>query len=108
MSLFADYKFEREGKHLIENDHGFAVYSFNKEVCYIEDIYVKPDDRKTGAAREMADWISNLAKGRGCKRLMGSVSPSANSSHASLLVLVAYGMTLHSSQYDMVYFSKEL
>lgn len=93
---------------MIETDQAFAIYSFNKDICYIEDIYVRPECRRDGVARQMADWIATKAKDLGCKKLMGSVAPSAKGSQASLEVLLAYGMKLHSAQYDMIYMIKEL
>lgn len=108
MSLYADYKQEREGKSVIETEDYFAVYSISKDTCYIEDIYVRPILRKTGVARQVADWISVIAKERGCKKLIGSVAPSAKGSNDSLLVLLSYGMTLYASHHDIVYLSKDI
>lgn len=108
MSLFADYKAEREGKLVIETDKAFAIYSIVKDSCYIEDIYVSPEFRKAGVAKQMADFISDIAKQKNCKYLFGSVAPSGKGSQESLKILLAYGMRLHSSMSDMVFFVKDL
>jgi GNAT superfamily N-acetyltransferase len=108
MSLYADYRFEREGKSTIENDRAFAVYSFGKETCYIDDLYVKPEHRRCGEATRIATWIADLAKQRGCAKLMVTVTPSFCGSHEALETALAFGMVLHSSQYDLVHLVKEI
>lgn len=108
MSLFSDYKLEREDKHVLELEHGFAVYSFGDDFCYLEDIYVRPEIRRSGLGSKMADQISNLARERGLKRLFGSVSTSGKNAHENLLALLAYGFRLHKSTQDLIYFVKDL
>lgn len=108
MSLFSEYKKEREGKYVIESDRGFLVYSVNKDSLYIEDIFVLKEYRHSGLAQQMADWAYNMAKQSHCKRLIGSVAPSANGSTYSMILLIKYGFNLLSSDKDMVYFYKEV
>lgn len=108
MSMFSDYKAEREGKSMIESDHGFAIYSFHDDCCYIADIYVVPSHRRTGLGSQMADQIAGLAKEKKCRKLLGSVSASANGCHDSLLALLAYGFRLHSNSGDLIFFAKDL
>lgn len=106
--MFPEYLKEREDLETLSDDRGFAAYRVIGEECYIKDIYIKPEARKSGAAGEIADKISVIAKSKGCKWLTGSVSPPAKGSHASLLVLVAYGMKLIRSEKDIIYFGKEI
>lgn len=106
MSLFAEYKLEREDKITIEDNHGFAIYEISGDKCYIEDIYVKREHRKRGIAKHYADLITELARAHGCKFLFGSVSPQANGSNDSMLVLLAYGFTLHSVNNGLIFFVK--
>ena len=109
MSLYAQYIAEREGKHIIESDKGFATYVFNPDnSVYIQDIFVHPDYRHDHVAAHMADEIVKLSKERGCTRLYGSVVPSANNSTASLKVLFAYGFKLDKSTNDFIVVSKEI
>lgn len=97
MKLFAEYLKEREGVDLIHNEKGFAIYSILNNECYIRDIYVLPEYRKSHVATELANQIQDIAKAKGCKVLTGSVSPQANNSHSSIKVLLAYGMTQHGA-----------
>ena len=108
MSLYADYLTERTNKNIIEGDHGFIVYSISQKVLYIEDIYVSPDKRKSGLAKTMADFVCVLGKKAGCERVFGSVVPGAKNAERSLMVLVHYGMRLHSASSEIIYFVKDL
>jgi len=109
--MLADYFWEREGKFcLVREDEGFAKYSINGDECYIEDIYVVPEKRKTGIASQMADEIAASAKDHGCKYLVGSVAPEARGSTESMKVLLAYGMRIHSINHEkrLIIMAKEI
>lgn len=108
MEMFAEYLKERENKECLYSDKGFATYLFDKQTCYIESIYVRPEFRKSGEASRLADKITEIAVERGCNLLMGSVCPSTNGSTASLKVLLAYGFGLVSSSGNFIILSKEI
>jgi GNAT superfamily N-acetyltransferase len=106
--MYPAYLKEREGFDTVSTDTGFATYKITGDECYLRDIYVTPEHRKDGVASALADAVCEIAKNRGCHWLVGSVSPAANNSHASLLVLIAYGMRLKKAEQDMVYFYKRI
>ena len=109
MSLYAEYLKERENKEILEENQGFATYRIlENSVCYIIDIYVQMEARKSGLATEMANKISELAKSRGCTHLMGSVCVDANNATESMKVLLAYGMKVFKTEDSMIYFKKDL
>ena len=93
LDLYAEYLRERRGYELLlDREHrGFAVYSYKQPYCYISDIYVRPDHRHTGMAREMADLLSEMAKDAGCTHLLGSIDMTTNGWEHSLHLLVQYG-----------------
>jgi len=108
MSLYADYMKEIHGKHIIENERGFIMFSKQKDHFYIEDIYVIPDFRRSRAAVEMADWVCAIAKDAKINRIIGSVVPSSKTCDISLRMMLAYGMSLHSSQNNIIFFVKDI
>jgi GNAT superfamily N-acetyltransferase len=109
MSLYADYILERENKLIVEDHRGFAVYSFvSEDQCYIQDIYVHPTYREYGIASSFANQIAQMAKERGCTKLLGSVCPEAKNSTESMQVLLAYGFKLASCKDNFILFIKEL
>ena len=112
--MYADYLSERSGKEVLETDKGFLTYGFN---ClpgvdfphvYIEDLYVKPEFRKSHVASIMADGVAELAKMQGIKIMLGSVDCGAKNADASLRVLQAYGMKLYTANQNAVYMVKEI
>lgn len=110
MSLYADYLRERTDDRIIEVDDGFATYRFlgDRNAVYIIDIYVVPEKRQTGVAKDMADKIANEARAKGCVEMLGSVAPSTKGSTRSLDVLRAYGMTLQSASADFIIMRKDI
>jgi ribosomal protein S18 acetylase RimI-like enzyme len=109
MSLYADYLKERTHDQIIETDKGFATYRFiDPSTVYIVDIYVSPDFRHSREASHMADAICEIAKSKGCTKVIGSVVPSTRGSTTSLKVLLGYGMTLQSSTNDFIVFERSI
>ena len=108
MSLYAQYLKELVGKHIIEKEHGFLVYSFTNDSCYIENIFVEEGHRHYNLASDMADEVVEIAKEKGLTKLVGSVTPSANGSTASLRILLAYGFKLNSSTDNFILFEKAI
>jgi len=117
MELYKQYVEElHPGKSVYYNDQGFAVYIIRdftiegmggKEV-YIEDIYTKPEFRRTHAAAKMADAIALIAKERGVKYMTGTVVPSANDSTRSLQMMLGYNFKLWFSDANIIWFIKEI
>jgi len=109
MSLYSEYLLERTSIQIIETPQGFITFKFNSDnSCYIEDLYVKPEFRRSHVASELADQVCVIARSKGCTKLLGSVVPSAKNSTASMLILAAYGMKLSRSMNDFIVFEMEL
>jgi len=109
MSMYGDYIQEVVGDHIYETDQGFATYRFTDDsTVYIVDIYVVPKFRNQSVASDMAASIEEIARARGCTKMLGSVVPSNQSSAASMRVLLAYGMVPESSTNNFILFRKDL
>lgn len=93
---------------VFETEDGFAVYIISDQVCYIKEIYIKPEVRVQKKASDIANAIEAIAREKGCLKLLGTVVPSAKHSTQSLKVLLAYGFKLQSSQNDLIWFEKEI
>jgi GNAT superfamily N-acetyltransferase len=107
-SPWASYVKELDDVETYETTEGFVLYKIKGEECYIQDIYVYPEHRTANVATKLANYVTDLAKKSGCKHLTGSVRPTARNSTISLLVLLGYGMKLHSSINNLIYFHKSL
>lgn len=97
-SLWAKYLAERDRKEVLEAEYGFAVFSFqDPRVCYLEELFVDTNYRKTGLSVELAQAVEKIAIERGAICLTGSVrvtnDPKESKSAARVIRgLIAYGM----------------
>lgn len=109
MKLYEEYLKEIDNnRHVYYDETGFATYNIVGEECYIEDIYVKPEFRRSHKASKIADKIVEIAKERQCKYLTGSVIPSAANAERSLKVLLGYGLRLEKAENNIIWFIKEI
>lgn len=110
VSMFNSYAIEKGfGPRLLYvPEVGFATYHLNQGECYIEDIYVVPEKRRTREGTRIAEEIVLIAKSNGINLLTGSVSLKANGKEASIKSLMYYGMSPVATNGDMIYFSKEI
>lgn len=109
MSLYGDYVKERLGDEIVEDSIGFASYRFlDEKTCYLIDLYVSPESRMRGVASDKADIIVEIAKSKGCTKLVMSIVPSAKGSTQSLKAALAYGMILDSCSNDFILLKKEI
>lgn len=108
MSLYFDYLKERENKLVLENEHGFVLYQIYDDFIYIVDIYVKPEMRKMGVARALADKVCEIAMEKNLKSVIGSVDLGTLGATESVSVLLAYGMRIDSVNGKMLYFKKDI
>ncbi len=108
-SLYSKYIKEREDKRIVELAHGFATYKFfDNGECYLQDIYVLPDFRQTGLAKEMADEVVRRAKEHSCHTLIGSVCIDDVHATRNMQVFLTYGMKLHKIIGTLVFLKKDL
>lgn len=108
MSLYAEYLKEREDKHVIENDFGFATYSINKEEIYLQDIYIKPEYRLQGMGKDFLRYVENEGLSHGCKFITGSVDTKLKSCTDSAKAILSCGFKVAGLRGDLIIFYKEL
>jgi ribosomal protein S18 acetylase RimI-like enzyme len=109
MSKYAKYLLEKTTDEIIETHFGFVTFRFlNPNQVYIIDIYVEPELRSEGLASSLADQVVKTAKERGCKEVLGTVTPSMKNSTQSIRVLLGYGMHLDSATNNLIVFKKEI
>jgi hypothetical protein len=108
VDMYAAYLEELGGKHLFRNDKGFIIYSFVENNCYVEEVYILPEHRGQKDFLLLYNGVVEIAKQKGCKKLLGSVVPSANGSTKSLNMLISYGAKLVSSSNNFILLEKEV
>lgn len=108
MSMYADYAKERLSRETLETDYGFATYEFKDDLCYISDIYVVPEARRSKVGSDIASKIEAIAKEKGAKKLLGSIVPAAKGSTGSMKAMLAYGFQIQSCHENFIWLEKEI
>lgn len=108
MSMWAEYIKERQDAESLESDIGFVTYQINKTECFINDMYVKPEYRKSNKASDLIRQLSAIAKAAGCTEITATVCPSANNSTQALHAALHIGFRLKASGNNYVLISKEI
>jgi len=106
-SFYGEYIKERENADIIENEYGFASYSFLDKMCYITDVYVIPEKRQSRIASDMCDEICVVAKERGCGKVVTSVDPKTFGATESIKAIVNYGFKVFLTDGTLIWFEKE-
>jgi len=108
--MFDSYTREKGfGPRIVHFEHiGFATYHLSPGECYIEDIYILPAKRKSGAGSRIADEIVKIAKMARCPMLTGSVSKDANGQEISRAALLGYGFKKINEDDTMEWYAKEI
>jgi len=115
-NLFAEYIFEREGFHTYEDERGFMTYKITGKDCYIRDMFIARDFRNTGACKELADKVTEIAKINGCTRLLGTIVPILGEDMAraqalateSMRLQIVYGFKIIESNPNQIVLAKEI
>ena len=102
------YMEERENAHVVESNNGFATATETGDYFYITDIFIKKECRSIKEASKLADELVVIAKSLNYTKLLGSVDTRANGATISMKVLLGYGMNLHSTKDNIIYFEKSI
>lgn len=106
--MIKEYFKELKGLEIYEEEHGFVLFSIRPPYFYIHDMYVKPEHRQTGIARDIADRLLEASKEAGCTHLMADIQPSCRTATTAMKVLLAYGMTIKEANHDEIILIKEI
>lgn len=74
--MWKDYIKERENLEVLENETGFLTYEINHDICFMSDIYIKPEYRGTRAAFKLYKQVEEIAVSHGCTTIRGQVDIS--------------------------------
>jgi ribosomal protein S18 acetylase RimI-like enzyme len=109
LDMFLAYQKEKYGREsVVKEGIGFATYEIAGDKCYIVDIYIVPEARRSKAGTQIADEIVKLAKLKGCQLLFGTVALNQSNPESSIQALFAYGFKIYSSSNEYLAFVKDL
>ena len=108
MSLYADYLKDSGLRHIIETDAGFITYEIHGNVCYAVDMYIKPEFRRQGTARQLMNQVVDLALNNNCKWVSTTINTLIKDPTRSMQGLITYGFKITRSEANCIYLVKEL
>lgn len=108
MSLYSQYIAERTSFSLIEKPHGFLTYELNGDTCFVADIFVIKESRKSGLAMEMCEEMAVIAREFRCKHIVGHVDTTSKTATDSLKFLLAVGMNVLKIEGNFLYLIRKL
>lgn len=91
MSLFADY-WREKGHLIVETGNGFMSAIVHGPTCYVDNFYVRPEQRGTGSALQLTLQTIERAKERGCEEFSAEVYKSDPMYHYILRLHKHFGM----------------
>jgi GNAT superfamily N-acetyltransferase len=106
--MWKDYIKERENLDTYENEKGFLTYEINHGVCFMSDIYVKPEYRNTSAAFKLYMAVKNIAIDEGCTGIRGQVDRSLPGWEKSLQLMERLGFIPYSNIDTLTYLQLKL
>ncbi len=108
MSLYKDYIKETQNGTILETEDGFITYFIFGKECFLSDVYVVPEKRRTGTALEFQKKITEIVKPLGCTHFTGCCdlrNPAASYSAKSMLI---DGFKLLRLEGSKIFFIKEI
>ena len=109
MNSYFKYIKERENCETIESDYGFIIYKeIDKDTVYFTDIWVTPEKRNTGGGTTLFNAASDLVKGLGYKKIIGSCSVSDVNCTKNIKHMINKGFFISNVSNDLIYLIKNI
>ena len=109
MSLWENYNKERLGFDQIEVEgQGFIAYRIAPPVCFIEDVFIAKEFRRSNLALSLANQVAHLAKEQGCNTLQTQVWVGSVGAERAVRTNIAYGFKMIAAQENRIIFQKDI
>lgn len=107
-SLWAKYQKELGDGIVLEKDNGFIQYNISGKECFIQEMYVEPDQRHKGIGQILFNEVLEVAKKHGCSSLTSTVRVGKGDHTRTVLCGILLGMKILSVNNNVIVLIKEL
>lgn len=107
-SLWTEYWSEMWGAETFETEYGFITFQTFTQHIFIQELYVKPEFRRSEHASALADEVTKIARERGLYELTSKVHLDSNTAALSLKVQLAYGFIPFRAESGIIWLSKKV
>jgi GNAT superfamily N-acetyltransferase len=109
ISLYGMYIKERQSFETEEDAYGFITYKINGDEVFVNDIFVMPLFRNQHVGTSLGDRVTEIAKIKGCKRMVAHIYPSTHGSNEALIgFMTKYKMRITGCHENLIVLKKEL
>ena len=92
--MYQQYVHDKNGENVVVREHGFYIYVQSGSELWVQDIFVKPESRKHGVAKDFICELLNIAKEKRCSHLVGRVDINHNDYKQALLFHLGVGANI--------------
>lgn len=107
-TLYARYHEERSGAKILECEDGFLVYRITGEECFIVDMYIAPEKRKSLLFKKMMDELEILAKSSGGTLITANIFIDDPGASNTLIAVLKYGFRVTGTGNGVLLVAKEI
>lgn len=109
LDLFEQYVLEREGGILLKHEHGFAIYKdYNDTLAYLQDVYVEPEHRRKGIAKQLLRQAIDIAKKSNKTALLTTTDVGANNAQKSVMTILKSNFKILKLENTVIWYIMEL
>lgn len=107
-SLYAKYISERQEGKILEDSFGFVAYRIIGPECFIIEMYISPESRKSGMARSLVSKLESIAKEHGSTHITGNIHLDDKGASNTLISALMIGFKVVSANAGVLLIAKEL
>lgn len=101
-NLFADYLKERLGQEIIENEHGFIIYKINGNECFLAEMYIKPESRRSGHGKSLLTELKVIGLDAGCEYITATIHQVDKNAHFTMAGAISCGFKIHNAHNNVI------
>jgi hypothetical protein len=106
--MFEKYMKERQGADCLKTEKGFLFYKVEGQECFIADMYIEPEFRKSGVFEGFIDALSEIALMKSCKAITATIYLNDKGCNRTLNAAFKVGFKLAQANNNVLFIVKEL
>lgn len=107
-TLYFKYIQERDQAEIIENDFGFVTFKIVNKECFILNMYVLPEYRRSGNFSCMIKLLGEKALQEGCEFISGNIQMYDSGKNKTLSAALSVGFEIVASDINTICIIKKL
>lgn len=107
-SLYERYVYERLGQAVLRKEFGFITYKITNKECFIVDMYIDFNLRKTGLGKQLLEDLVSIAKSKGCDVVTSNIHLFDKGANNTLKAAMSCGFRVENSGAGVLLIAKEL